>query len=79
MPPSIEERPVILRWGRPESSTNEAVAATPTDDTGFMCPVGLRQTGGAHKLRLEQKSGSDTWRFERAVVFLKPTSRRRKC
>jgi hypothetical protein len=48
-------------------------------DVGFMCPVGLRETGGAHKLRIGSTTDDTTWRFERAAVWMQQTGRRRQC
>lgn len=86
-PEEEERREKIVSWGfgalnfggngAPRKFT--FAVAGPVVDVGFMCPVGLRETGGAHKLRLEQTSAEKTWALERIVVFLSPTGRRRKC
>lgn len=45
---------------------------------GFQTPVGLRQTGGAHKIRVRQNVADEvTWSLERIVATLGPTGRRR--
>lgn len=51
--------------------------------TGFQKPVGLRATGGAHKLRLESTgymadgTTPARWALERVTALLAPTGRRR--
>jgi hypothetical protein len=47
------------------------------DQIQFQQPVGLRQTGGAHKLRIRSNTASGTWSLERIVAYFRPTSRRR--
>ena len=46
---------------------------------GFQPPVGLRQTGGAHKIRIRQNTASVTgrWSIEQIRATLMPTGRRR--
>lgn len=43
----------------------------------FQTPVGLRQTGGAHKIRVRSNTGASTWSLERIVAYFRPTGRRR--
>jgi hypothetical protein len=58
-----------------------AAVATGTFNTppevAFNTPVGLRQAGGAHKLRIRSNTASGTWALEQIVAYLRPTSRRR--
>ena len=46
--------------------------------TGFRPPVGLRQTGAAHKIRLSATSGIDRWSLERLTAQMAMTNNRRR-
>lgn len=53
--------------------------SNPGSTNGFQTPVGLRQTGGAHKIRIRQNTNTstDTWSLEQIRAVIMPTGRRR--
>lgn len=46
--------------------------------TGFRPPIGLRQTGASHKIRLESSSDTERWSLERLTAQMAMTNNRRR-
>lgn len=56
---------------------SESASGTITG-TGYQPPIGLRETGASHKIRLEASSASAAWSLERIVAQMGVTSNRRR-